>query len=58
MRKEALAVPVYHCTNCHFTFKSEGKVETCPDCGKPDIRPATKEEIEDFKHFSDEDWNK
>lgn len=51
-------MPVYHCTNCHFTFKREGEVTTCPDCGKPDIRPATEQEIEDFKHDNDEDWPK
>ena len=30
-----MSMPVYHCTNCHFTFKREGKVDSCPDCGKP-----------------------
>ena len=27
-------MPVYYCKKCGFTFKREGKVESCPDCGK------------------------
>ena len=39
----------YHCKNCGFTFKREGQQENCPDCGKPDVRLALKEEIEEYK---------
>ena len=42
---------VYHCNKCHFTFKREGEVDSCPDCGKPDIRLATDEEIEEFNRY-------
>lgn len=42
-------MPVYHCKNCGFTFKREGRQESCPDCGKPEVRPALKEEIEEYK---------
>lgn len=39
---------VYTCNACRFTFKRIGDVETCPDCGKPALREATKEEKEEF----------
>ena len=52
-----MGMPIYHCTNCHFTFKREGMVESCPDCGKPDIRPATEAEIEEFQRYIDESWD-
>lgn len=39
----------YHCTNCGFTFKREGKPEQCPDCGKPEVRAALKAEIAEFE---------
>lgn len=31
-----------------------GKVETCPDCGKPDIRPALEHEIAEFHSYQQE----
>lgn len=42
-------MPIYHCKNCGFTFKREGKPEQCPDCGKPEIRVALKHEIVEFE---------
>lgn len=47
-------MPVYHCTNCGFTFKREGKPEQCPDCGKPEIRAALKQEIAEFEELRQE----
>lgn len=49
---------VYHCENCHFTFCREGKVDSCPDCGKPNIRPATEQEIKEFKSYINDGWDK
>ena len=50
-------MPVYHCKNCHFTFKQEGEAENCPDCGKPEVRLATEEEVEEFTHRPADVWN-
>lgn len=49
---------IYHCKNCHFTFCREGKVDSCPDCGKPDIRPVTEQEIQEFKNYINDGWDK
>jgi rubrerythrin len=45
---------IYTCQRCKFTFERTGEVETCPDCGKDGIRPATDKEIADFKKYSKE----
>ncbi|WP_312158802.1 hypothetical protein [Oscillibacter sp.] len=45
---------IYTCQRCRFTFERTGAVETCPDCGKDSIRPATDEEIADFKKYAKE----
>lgn len=42
-------MPIYYCKNCGFTFKRVGKVETCPDCGKPDVRLALEHEVSEFQ---------
>ena len=47
---------LYHCNNCGFTFSQIGKAETCPDCGKPDIRPALEYEIQEFRD-TQEKWS-
>lgn len=47
-------MPVYHCTHCGFTFKREGEVTNCPDCGKPEVRLALQSEIEDLKKETEE----
>ena len=49
---------IYHCENCHFTFRREGQVDSCPDCGKPNISPATEQEIEEFKSYINDGWDK
>ena len=42
---------IYTCNSCRFTFQRAGKVEACPDCGKPDLREATKKEKDEYiKH--------
>lgn len=53
--KEGKSVPIFHCTNCGFTFKREGKPEQCPDCGKLEIRDALQSEIEGFEKQLQED---
>ena len=29
---------------CNFLFQGSDRTTTCPDCGKKNIRPATREE--------------
>ena len=47
---------IYRCKKCGFTFSrvGKGKVETCPDCGKPDVRPALEHEIAEFHSHQQE----
>lgn len=40
---------LYACDNCHYLFLSTS-ADTCPDCGKAMIRPATSEEQEEYKN--------
>ena len=40
---------LYACDNCHFLFLRTSE-DTCPDCGKAMIRPATSEEQEEYKN--------
>ena len=40
---------LYACDNCHYLFLRTSK-DTCPDCGKAMIRPATSEEQEEYKN--------
>lgn len=40
---------VYVCDNCHFLFSRMSPIETCPDCGKENIRPASAEEVQEFE---------
>jgi len=39
---------IYACDHCRFIFSRAGEVETCPDCGKPAVRGATKEEEDEY----------
>lgn len=39
---------LYTCDNCHYIFPRTSE-ETCPDCGKATIRPATEAEEDDYK---------
>ncbi len=41
---------IYACDACRFLFKRASEPEQCPDCGKYSIRPATKEEAEEFNN--------
>jgi len=34
----------YTCCKCHYTFPVVGEVNSCPDCGKTEIREATEQE--------------
>lgn len=40
---------LYACDNCHYLFLRTS-ADTCPDCGKAMIRPATSEEQEEYKN--------
>ena len=40
---------LYACDNCHYLFLRTSE-DTCPDCGKAMIRPATSEEKEEYKN--------
>ena len=44
----------YTCNKCKYTFCAEEGCEQCPDCGKHDVRPATEQEIADFKKHREE----
>lgn len=45
---------LYACDNCHYLFLRTSE-DTCPDCGKAMIRPATSEEQEEYKNREKED---
>lgn len=57
LRKEETLMPIYYCKSCGFTFKRVGKVESCPDCGKPDVCPALEHEVQEFWENQDK-WDK
>lgn len=38
---------IYYCKNCGYVFEQEDG-NTCPDCGKRDIRPALESEVSEF----------
>ena len=40
---------LYACDNCHYLVLRTSE-DTCPDCGKAMIRPATSEEQEEYKN--------
>lgn len=40
---------LYACDNYHYLFLRTSE-DTCPDCGKAMIRPATSEEQEEYKN--------
>lgn len=44
----------YTCNKCKYTFCAEEGCEQCPDRGKHDVRPATEQEIADFKKHREE----
>ena len=44
----------YSCNRCGYTFCAESEQESCIDCGKKDIRPAKKEEIEQYLKYREE----
>lgn len=44
---------LYACDNCHYLFLRTSE-DTCPDCGKAMIRPATSEEQEEYKNSEKE----
>ena len=48
-KKEVIGM-IYTCQTkcCHFIFLGSEQQRTCPDCGKPHIRPATAAERTEF----------
>jgi len=51
MRRKAM---IYHCNACRFTFQRFSPTRCCPDCGKENIRYATKEERDEFRRYQEE----
>jgi len=45
---------VYICTQCKFCFERKSVVENCPDCGRTQIRHATKDENAEYKRIKAE----
>ena len=45
---------IWHCSSCHYTFKSGKDTVSCPDCGKDTIRHATKNEITESQKYWEE----
>nr|WP_302665500.1 hypothetical protein [uncultured Agathobaculum sp.] len=43
---------IYSCQTkcCHYIFLGREQQRACPDCGKPQIRPATAAERAEFFH--------
>ena len=39
------------CTSCRFLFEGDPNYGCCPACGKPEIRPATREEEQEYWYF-------
>jgi uncharacterized Zn finger protein (UPF0148 family) len=39
---------IYCCDHCRFLFERTGHVDACPDCGKPSVREAAKEEMAEY----------
>ena len=39
---------IHTCDACKFTFSRVGKIDACPDCGKPSIREAAKNEKDEY----------
>lgn len=46
-QKEVERMPVYYCKNCGYIFEQDNS-NTCPECGKPEIRPALENEISEY----------
>ncbi|MDL2233083.1 hypothetical protein LJC63_05825, partial [Ruminococcaceae bacterium OttesenSCG-928-L11] len=42
-------VAMYTCDACHFTFERAGETESCPDCGKLNIREANAIEVVEYR---------
>ena len=41
----------YYCKKCGYTFITKDTPDQCPDCGKPEVRPALQIEI--LRHIQD-----
>lgn len=49
-----MAISIYQCDACKFTFERAGDVEACPDCGSNSVRDATASEQADYKRMKSE----
>ena len=43
----------YTCDACRYTFESDKLPKRCPDCGKLQVRRASKSEIYEYEHRFD-----
>lgn len=50
---------IYTCDACHYIFSADEECNQCPDCGKKQVRPADKAEIQEYLNRQNEpsDWN-
>lgn len=42
------------CDACRYTFTADTIPGSCPDCGKPAVRPATESEIREYHKIQEE----
>ena len=42
---------IYACDDCRFVFERTGRVDACPDCGKPSVREATEKEAAEYIRY-------
>lgn len=45
----------YTCDACRYTFESDKLPDRCPDCGKLQVRRASKSEIYEYEHRFDKE---
>ena len=49
-----MAISIYQCDHCHFTFERAGEVDNCPDCGNIGVRHATETEQAEYRKIKAE----
>lgn len=50
---------IYACDACRYIFESDEQITQCPDCGKYEVRPATENEVSEYKKrlLESDDWD-
>ena len=50
---------IYACDACRYIFEAKEAITQCPDCGKYEVRPATENEVSEYKkrHLEADDWD-